>query len=171
MYICIYVYMYICIYVYISTNYFARCFALQKIPRPPLRFCVSPRAVWRFSVGISNTIEEVTPKVWKVTCFTVQVGIPVRAARICQHYRGFPHVGRCGPQTVRLGQKVHGKTRHFRSGVCSFSEREAGSILARANTIEEVRHRIADWTEVYVRSRTSVFGIANTIGEARPRIA
>ena len=171
MYICIYVYMYICIYVYISTNYFARCFALQKIPRGTLNFCECPRAVWRFSVGISNTIEEVSCKMSKVHCFTVQVGLPVRAARICQPYRGFPHVGRCGPQTVRSGQKIYGKTRHFRSGVCSFPEREAGSILARANAIEEVRHRIADWSEIYVRSRTSVFGIANPIGEARPRIA
>ena len=55
--------MYICIYVYISTNYFARCSALQKIPRRPLGFCERPRAVWSFSVIISNTIEEVTPEV------------------------------------------------------------------------------------------------------------
>ena len=163
--------MYICIYVYISTNYFARCFALQKIPWRPLRFCVHSRAVWRFSVGISNTIEEVSCKMSNVLCFTVQIGIPVRAARIRQHYRGFADVGRCGPRTVRLGQKVHGKTGHFRSGVCSFSEREAGPLLARANTIEEVRHRIADWSKIYVRSRTSVFGFGNTIGETRCRIA
>ena len=156
---------------YISTNYFARCFALQKIPRRPLGFCVSPRAVWRFSVGISTTIEEVSCKMSKVQCFTVQVGLPVRAARICQHYRGFPHIGRCGPQTVRSGQKVDGKTRHFRSGVCSFSEREAVSIFAPASTIEEVRHRIVDWSKIYVRSRTSVFGFGNTIGETRCRIA
>ena len=144
MYICIYVYMYICIYVYISTNYFARCFALQKIPCPPLVFCVHSRAVWRFSVGISNTIEEVTPKVSKVQCFTVQIGIPVRAARNRQRYGGFAHVGRCGPQTVRSGQKVDGKTLHFRCVGCSFPEREAGSVRGPANTIEEMGHRIAE---------------------------
>ena len=81
-----YVYMCICIYVYISTNYFARCFALQKIPWPPLAICESPRAVWRVSVGKTNTIEEVSCKMSKVRRFILQIGIPVRAARICQHY-------------------------------------------------------------------------------------
>ena len=101
----------------------------------------------------------------------MQVGTPARAARIRQHYRGFAHVGRCGPQTVRPGQKAHGKTRHFRSGVCSFPEREAGFVRGPANTIEEVGRRIADWPWIYVRSRAPVFGFANTIEEARPRIA
>ena len=92
----------------------------------------------------TNTIEELTSKVSKVQCFTMQVGTPALAARIRQHYRGFAHVGRCGPQTVRSGQKVDGKTRHFRSGVCSFPEREAGSVRGPANTIEEMGHRIAE---------------------------
>ena len=104
-----------CIYVYINPNYFAAWVERSKNPWSPLAFCVSSRPVWRFSVGKTNTMEELTSKVWKVTCFTVQVGIPVRAARICQHYRGFTHVGRCGPQTVRSGQKVDGNIRYSRN--------------------------------------------------------
>ena len=67
--------MYICIYVYISPNYFGGWVELSKIPWRPLPFCEPSRAVWRFSVGISNTIEELTSKVAKVTCFTVHFGI------------------------------------------------------------------------------------------------
>ena len=51
----------------------------------------------------TNTIEELTSEVSKVLCFTMQVGTPALAARIRQHYGGFAHVGRCGPQTVRSG--------------------------------------------------------------------
>ena len=92
----------------------------------------------------TNTIEELTSKVSKVQCFTMQVGTPALAARIRQHYRGFGHVGRCGPQTVRSGQKVDGKARRFRTEGCSFPEREAGSVRGPANTIEEMGHRIAE---------------------------
>ena len=74
----------------------------------------------------------------------MQVGTPALAARIRQHYRGFVHVGRCGPRTVRSGQKVDDKTRRFRTEGCSFPEREAGSVRGPANTIEEMGHRIAE---------------------------
>ena len=74
MYICIYVYMYICIYVYISPNYFDSWVERSKTPWCPLTFCEFSRAVWRFSAGKTNTIEDLTSKVWKVTCFTVHFG-------------------------------------------------------------------------------------------------
>ena len=66
MYICIYVYMYICIYVYISPNYFAAWVERSKNPWGPLPFCEFSRAVWRFSAGKTNTIEEVRCKVSEV---------------------------------------------------------------------------------------------------------
>ena len=39
----------------------------------PLGFCVGSRAVWRFSGGKTNTIEDLTSKASKVTCFTVEI--------------------------------------------------------------------------------------------------
>ena len=122
---------------------FNLCLTAQKLPWRWLTFCVHSRAVWQFSAGICNTIEDARPKVAKVTCFTVHFGVPARAARICQHYRGFVQVGRCGTGTVRSGQKVDGKTRYFRSEGCAVPEREAGSVSGPANTIEEVDDRIA----------------------------
>ena len=62
---------------------------------------------------------------------------------ICQHYRGFALVGRCGTGTVRSGKKVDGKTHYFRSEGGSAPEREAGSAFGPANPIEEVAHRAA----------------------------
>ena len=62
---------------------------------------------------------------------------------ICQHYRGFALVGRCGTGTVRSGKKVHGRTRYFLSKGGSAPEREAGSAFGPANPIEEVAHRAA----------------------------
>ena len=62
---------------------------------------------------------------------------------ICQHYRGFALVGRCGTGTVRSGKKVHGRTRYFRSEGGSVLEREAGPAFGPANTIEEVARRVA----------------------------
>ena len=129
MYICIYIYMYICIFAYINTNYFKMCFTVQKIPCAWQRLCGPSRAVWQFSAGICNTIEDARPKVAKVSYFTVHFGVPARAARICQHYRGFVQVGRCGTGTVRSGQKVDGKIRHFRTEGCAVPEREAGSVF------------------------------------------
>ena len=73
----------------------------------------------------------------KVLCFTVHIGTPVRAARICQYYRGFAHVGRPGPQTVRSGQKVPGKIRYFRTESCAVPEREARSAFGPATPIEK----------------------------------
>ena len=117
--------MYICIYVYISTNYFKGCVARQKIPCGALVFCGLSLSVCVFSAGKTNTIEEVASKVSKVTCLIVHIGVPIWAARIRQHSRGFAHVGRCGPQTVRSFQKGDGKIRHFRSEGCAVPEREA----------------------------------------------
>ena len=139
MYIRIYVDMYICIYVYISTNYFNLCLTAQEIPCAWLGFCGHSRAVWQFSAGICNTIEDARHKVAKVTCFTVHFGVPARAARICQHYQGFVQVGRCGTGTVRSGQKVDGKIRYFRTEGCAASEREAGSVFGPATPIEDSR--------------------------------
>ena len=72
---------------------------------------------------------------------------------------------------MRSGQKVDGKTRYFRTGDCAVPEREAGSVFGPANTIEEVRRRIAQSLQIYVIFETSVFGFANTIEESRRRIA
>ena len=73
---------YIYIYIYISPNYFSGCVERSKIPWLPLGFCGSSRAVWRFSVGKTNTIDDLTPKVTKVPCFTVHFAAPPRAGRI-----------------------------------------------------------------------------------------
>ena len=123
---------------------------LSKIACPPLGFCEGSRAVWRFSVGISNTIEELTSKVAKVTCFTVHFAVPSRAARIWQPYRGFALVGRCGTGTVRSGGKAHGKIRHFWNEGRVFLEREASLARGPVNTIEEVGCRAADRVVIYV---------------------
>ena len=73
--------------------------------------------------------------------------------RIWQPYRGFADFGRSGPQTVRAGEKVGGKIRHFRDGGCAVSEREARSAFRLASgetaalpflmaiAVEGVRHR------------------------------
>ena len=42
---------------------------MSEIPRLPAMFGVHSRAVCHFSVGILNSIEEVTPQVAKVSCF------------------------------------------------------------------------------------------------------
>ena len=87
-YICTYICIYICIYIYISIyisiylyiyisispNYFAAWVERSKNPWVALTFCGGSRAVWRFSAGKIDTIEESTSKVWKVTCFTVHFG-------------------------------------------------------------------------------------------------
>ena len=154
---------------------------LRKIPNTSFRNCQhyrrsqAPDRVMHVNLckiwnAKTNTIDELTSKVSKVQCFTMQVGTPVLAARIRQHYCGFAHVGRCGPQTVQSGQKVDGKTRHFRSEGCSFPEREAGSVRGPANTIEEMGHRVAECPKVYVGSGAPVSGMANTTEEARPWI-
>ena len=103
----------------------------------------------------------------KVTCFTVHFGIPAGAARVRQHCRGCAHVGRCGPQTVRPGQKADGETRYFQKEGCSVLEREAWSIFAPAYTIEEVRNRVAGSTLICGKSGTSAFEGANTIEDSR----
>ena len=60
--------------IYISPNYFAAWVERSKNPWVPLAFCVGSRAVWRFSAGKTDPIEELTSKVRKVTCFTVHFG-------------------------------------------------------------------------------------------------
>ena len=50
------------------------------------------RAVWRFSVGKANPIEEVTSTVSKVTCFTVHIGGSGVPAPEREHYRGWWHL-------------------------------------------------------------------------------
>ena len=67
---------------YISPNYFSACLERSKMPCRPLRFCVGSRAVWPFSARKTNTIEDLTPKVAKVSYFTVHFAPPPRAARI-----------------------------------------------------------------------------------------
>ena len=109
----------------------------------PLTFCESSLSVWRFSVGIRNTIEELTSKVFKVSCFTVKFEVPAGPAPERQHYRGFDFLGRWGPQSGRVGQKGRGKTRHFRSKGCFFPGREAGCLSRARNPIEEWKHREA----------------------------
>ena len=71
-------------YIYISPNYFSGCVELPQIPCASLPFCAGSRAVWRFSAGKTNTIGDLTPKVSKVSCFTVHFAAPARAARIRQ---------------------------------------------------------------------------------------
>ena len=44
---------------------------LSKIAWLPLAFCEPSLSVWRFSAGKTNTIEDLTSKVSKVTSFTV----------------------------------------------------------------------------------------------------
>ena len=129
------------------------------------------RAVWRFSVGISNTIEELTSKVAKVTCFTVHFAVLPRAARIWQHYRGFALLGRWGPQTVGSGQRVGGKTRYFGNEDCAFPAREARLACGPVNPIAKVGRRRVDCVVIYVGLAPSVFGFANTIGNVGRRIA
>ena len=46
------------------------------MPRGRARFCGHSRAKSSFSVGIHNTIEEMTPYVVKMTCFTVKIVAP-----------------------------------------------------------------------------------------------
>ena len=43
-----------------------------------------------------------------------------------------------------LAKEIDGKIQYFRNEGCSVPEREARSLFGPANTIEEVRHRIAD---------------------------
>ena len=74
--------MYMYMYIYISPNYFSGCVERPKNPCRPLGFGESSRAVWRFSAGKTNTIEDLAPKVAKVPCFTVHFAAPARAARI-----------------------------------------------------------------------------------------
>ena len=66
-------------YIYISPNYFAAWVERSKTPCAALTFCGGSRAVWRFSAGKTNTIEEVRCKVSEVHCFTMQIGTPFRA--------------------------------------------------------------------------------------------
>ena len=131
-------------YIYIRPNYFGGWEEPSKTPWSPLVLCGPSRAVWQFSAGICNTIGDTRHKVAKVTCFTVHFGVPARAARICQHYRGFVQVGRCGTGTVRSGQKVDGKIRYFRSEGCAVPEREAGSVFGPATPLGQVKHWIVD---------------------------
>ena len=116
---------------------------VSKTPRGPASFGVHSRGNGPFSAGFRNTIEDPGSKAAKVTCFTVHFGIPAGAARVRQHCRGCAHVGRCGPQTVRPGQKADGETRYFQKEGCSVLEREARSVFGPADGIEEVRQRIA----------------------------
>ena len=52
------------------------------MPWVSLTFCSGSRAVWPFSTRKTNTIEDLTPKVAKVSYFTVHFAPPPRAARI-----------------------------------------------------------------------------------------
>ncbi len=61
----------------ISPNYFDRWVERSNTPCRPLAFCESSRAVWRFSVGETNAIGELTSKVPKVAFFfTVKIVAP-----------------------------------------------------------------------------------------------
>ena len=88
----------------------------------------------------------------------MHIAIPTGRPRIRPHYRGFAHVGRCRPQTVRAGRKARGKTRHFRNEGCFFPVREAGSSSGPANTIGELGHRIVECVEIYVGFQNYPFG-------------
>ena len=129
------------------------------------------RAKSSFSAGILNTIEEVRSRSAKVTCFTVENGPPSRPPRNWQHYRGFDHLGRWGPQSGRPGHRPPGKIRHFRNDRCSFPGREAGSACATHHSVEESTSRMAAGTVIYGISGDAVFRIRNTIEETTPRVA
>ena len=122
-----------------------------------MRFCDTSRAKSSFSAGILNTIEKVRSRIAKVTCFTVENGPPSRPPRKWQHYRGFDHLGRWGPQSGRPGHRPPGKIRYFRNDLCSFPGREAGSVSGAHNPIGEATSRMAAGTVIYVRSGEVVF--------------
>ena len=107
----------------------------------------------------------------KVSCFTVKFEVPSGPAPERQHYRGFDLLGRWGPQSGRVGQKGHGKTRHFRSKGCFFPGREAGCLSRARNTIEEWKHRVATSAVIYVRFEHAISGIHNTHEDGALRIA
>ena len=106
-----------------------------------------------------------------MTCFTVENGPPSRPPRNWQHYRGFDHLGRWGPQSGRPGHRPPGKIRHFRNDLRSFPGREAGSVWETHNTIEESTSRMAAGTVIYGISGDAVFRIRNTHGDSTPRPA
>ena len=156
--------------IYISPNSFPGRVGSQEKPWRPASFCGGHRGIVSFSGKIFNTIEKVTSSVSKVACFCAHIAIPTGRPRIRQHYRGFGHVGRCRPQTVRVGKKARRKKRHFRNEGCFFPVREAGSSAGPANTIAELRHRLVECVEIYVGFETTVLRIANTHGDSRLRL-
>ena len=122
-----------------------------------------------FSVGILNTIGKVTSRIAQVTCFTVENGSPSRPPRKWQHYRGFDHLGRWGPQSGRPGHRPPRKTRNFRNDLGFFPGREAGSVCATHNTIGESTSRMAVGTVIYGISGDAVSRIRNTHGDSTSR--
>ena len=104
-----------------------------------------------------------------MTCFTVENGPPSRPPRNWQHYRGFDHLGRWGPQSGRPGHRPPGKIRHFRNALRSFPGREAGSVWETHNTIEESTSRMAFGTVIYGISGDAVLRIRNTHGDSTSR--
>ena len=124
-----------------------------------------------FSARKTNTIEDLTPKVAKVSYFTVHFAPPPGQPESDDPYRGFAQVGRCGAGKARPGEKGDGKTRYFQSEGCAVPGREAGSIFGTANTIEKVGCRKSRFLQIYVRSGAPDFGIANTIEDLGHRTA
>ena len=154
MYICIYVYMYICIYVYMYICISVYMYILVLIISLPGSNGQKHHGGHLLSAGPlcpfgvfphekPTLSRESGAKCQKCNVLPCKLAPPSGQARICQHYRGFTHVGRCGPQTVRSGQKFVGKIRHFRTERCAVPEREARSDFGPANTIGEVRRRMA----------------------------
>ena len=143
--------------------------ALSKIPCGAVGLGGAYRGSCHFSVGILNTIEEVRSRSAKVTCFTVETGPPSRPPRNWQHYRGFDHLGRWGPQSGRPGHRPPGKIRHFRNDLRSFPGREGGSVWETHNTIEESTSWMAFGTVIYGISGDAVLRIRNTHGVSTSR--
>ena len=141
------------------------------MPWGPLTVCASSRAVWPFSTGKTNTIEDLTPKVAKVSSFTVHFPPPHRAARIRRP------LSRIRPgRALRRGKGATRRKRRRQNTVLSERRfavpgREAGSIFGTANTIEEMGCRKSRSLQIYIRSGAPDFGIANTIEDLGHRIA
>ena len=147
MYICMYVYMYICIYVYMYILVLIISLPGSNGQKHHACRWLSAGALVPFGVfppGKPTLSRNWRPKSEKWRVLPCTLAPAFGGGRICQHYRGFPHVGRCGPQTVRSGQKVEGKILHFRTEGCAVPEREARTVFGPATPLGEVGHRRAD---------------------------
>ena len=75
--------------IYISPNSFPGPVGRQKIPWVATVLCKGHRGFVSFSVRIVNTIEDPSPRMPKVTCFTVKFDLSIGAAPERQQCRGW----------------------------------------------------------------------------------